>query len=49
VYRVNADQSATAAGIVSFIIVESEDPVFGDMCFTSMEWALNELNGTLVS
>lgn len=49
VYRVNADNSATAAGIVSFILVESEDPLFGDMCFTSIEWSLAELNGTLVS
>jgi len=49
VYRVNANESATAAGIVSFILVESEDPVFGDMCFTSIEWSLAELNGTLVS
>lgn len=49
VYRVNADNSATAAGIVSFIIVESQNPVFGDMCFTSIEWSLAELNGTLVT
>lgn len=49
VYRVNADNSASAAGIVSFIIVENENPIFGDMCFTSIEWSLAELNGSLVT